>query len=114
MLVSCARCQEVDNTDQQRTVATENARKITASLYDLLRGIAFPQSPTLDTQATNENNRFVLLMPGKVLNYFDYYPGKDYTKFIQVGARAKLDYITVIVCVMCNMAHNGKEYLGLH
>lgn len=86
MLVSCAYCQAADNTDQQRAEATENARKTTAALYDLIRGIAFPQSPTLDTQATNENNRFILLMPGKVLNYFDYYPGREYTKFIQVLA----------------------------
>ena len=84
MLVSCAYCQAPDNTDQQRAEATENARKITAALYDLMRSIAFPQSPTLDAQATNENNRFILLMPGKVLNYFDYYPGREYTKFIQV------------------------------
>lgn len=85
MLVCYAYCQAADNTDQQRAEATENARKTTAALYDLIRGIAFPQSPTLDTQTTNENNRFILLMPGKVLNYFDYYPGREYTKFIQVG-----------------------------
>lgn len=84
LLVSYAYCQAAGNTDQQRTEATENARQTTAALYDLIRGIAFPQSPTLDTQATNQNNRFILLMPGKVLNYFDYYPGREYTKFIQV------------------------------
>ena len=82
VLVSWVHCQET--TEDQRTQASENARQTTAALYDLLRGIAFPQSPTLDTHATNEDNRFILLMPGKVLNYFDYYPGKEYTKFIQV------------------------------
>ena len=88
MLVALVSCQAADtDTEQQRAEATENARKTTAALYDLLRGIAFPQSPTLDTQATNENNRFILLMPGKVLNYFDYYPGREYTKFIQVFTR---------------------------
>ena len=89
LLVSYAYCQAAGNTDQQRTEATENARQTTAALYDLIRGIAFPQSPTLDTQATNQNNRFILLMPGKVLNYFDYYPGREYTKFIQVQLIAR-------------------------
>ena len=83
VLTSLPHCQ-AETTDEQRAQASESARKTTAALYDLLRGIAFPQSPALDTQATNEDNRFILLMPGKVLNYFDYYPGKEYTKFIQV------------------------------
>ena len=84
MLVCYAYCQAASNTGQQQTEAIDSARKTTAALYDLIRGIAFPQSPTLDNQATNENNRFILLLPGKVLNYFDYYPGREYTKFIQV------------------------------
>ena len=54
------------------------------SLYATIRGIAYPKSPELDEYATNVDTRFILMMPGKVLNYFDYHPGPDYTNFIKV------------------------------
>ena len=82
VLVCGALCADQTST-QQREAALDSAKKTTAALYDLIRSIAFPESPTLDNQR-DEDNRFILLMPGKVLNYFDYYPGREYTKFIQV------------------------------
>ena len=82
MLACGALCAD-QTSDEQRNAALDSAKKTTAALYDLIRSIAFPESPTLDNQR-NEDNRFILLMPGKVLNYFDYYPGREYTKFIQV------------------------------
>ncbi len=54
------------------------------NLYATIRAIAFPKSPQLDEYATNVDTRFILMVPGKVLNYFDYHPGPDYTNFIQV------------------------------
>ena len=53
-------------------------------LYATIRAIAFPRSPELDEYESNVDNRFVLMLPGKILNYFDYFPGPDYMKFIQV------------------------------
>ena len=82
MLACGARCAD-QSSDEQRAAALDQAKKTTAALYDLIRSISFPESPVLDNQQ-NEDNRFILLMPGKVLNYFDYYPGREYTKFIQV------------------------------
>ena len=83
MLACGARCGADDTSDKQRDAALDHAKQTTAALYDLIRSISFPESPVLDNQQ-NVDNRFILLMPGKVLNYFDYYPGREYTKFIQV------------------------------
>ena len=104
LLAACAYCE--GTTDQQRSEAEENGRKMTASLYNLLRGIAFPQSPALDAKAANVDNRFILLMPGKVLNYFDYYPGREYTRFIQVGQ--------VDLVVKLAIAINNCEIVSFH
>lgn len=59
----------------QRKKAADNSGKILTDLYITLRNIVFPKSP-LSNGVTF--NRFVLLSPGKVLNYWDYYPGPDY------------------------------------
>ncbi len=65
----------------QADAARRNAAGIANELYGTLRNIAFPAG---NVPATEIENRFLMLMPGKVLNYFDYFPGKEYTKFIQV------------------------------
>lgn len=64
-----------DDSEEKRKKAAENAAKITRDLYIALRNIVFPKSP-LSNGVTH--NRFVLLSPGKVLNYWDYYPGREY------------------------------------
>ena len=62
-------------SDDDREAAVKKSSSILADLYLLLRKIAFPQSPysTGDT-----HNRFIFMSPGKVLNYYDYYPGDEY------------------------------------
>ena len=70
------------NTAGQRDDAQKRALEQARGLYITLRNVAFPQDPL--TNDGHLENRFLLLMPGKVLNYFDYYPGKEYTTFIQV------------------------------
>lgn len=85
-LVAClaAHCNGADpSSSDQRSQAVSQAGQTTAALYDLIRSIAFPDAPVLNNEQ-NQDTRFILLMPGKVLNYFDYYPGREYTKFIQV------------------------------
>lgn len=68
----------------QEATSVSQVPKHANALYNTLRSIAFPQSPSL-SQTTD--SRFILMVPGKVLNYFDYYPGGEYTKFIQVIIR---------------------------
>ncbi len=65
----------------QADAARRKAAGVANELYGTLRNIAFPAG---NVPATEIENRFLMLMPGKVLNYFDYFPGKEYTKFIQV------------------------------
>lgn len=59
----------------QRKKAVQNSAKILTDLYLTLRNIAFPKSPLTNDIA---HHRFVLLSPGRVLNYWDYYPGAEY------------------------------------
>lgn len=65
-----------DSSEEQRKKAADNSAKILTDLYVTLRNIVFPKSPLSTTDVTY--NRFVLLSPGKILNYWDYYPGADY------------------------------------
>ena len=65
-------------SDDARTkaVADDKSSDILADLYVVLRNVAFPRSP----YSTNGDtySRFVLMSPGQVLNYYDYYPGNEY------------------------------------
>lgn len=79
--VTAAYSQEVTSQDQT-DAASRRASSIANELYGTLRNIAFPAG---NIPKTEIENRFLMLMPGKVLNYFDYFPGKEYTKFIQVN-----------------------------
>ena len=51
-----------------------------AGLYQTIRKVAFPASPDLRAGSTRADGRFILLMPGKILNFNDYYPGLKYQK----------------------------------
>jgi hypothetical protein len=73
----------------------DRAGQMVRNLYATIRAIAFPKSPQLDEYATNVDTRFILMVPGKVLNYFDYHPGPDYTNFIQVNCALKICDIIV-------------------
>ncbi len=64
-----------NKSDDDREKATKNSKKILLDLYITLRNIAFPESPLSSGTVAN---RFVMLSPGKVLNYWDYYPGYEY------------------------------------
>ena len=66
--------------------AMNDATKTLSQLYMTIRNIALPQSDTNHTQ-----QRLVMLLPGKVLNYYDYYPGSKYEE------------------VMKNSDHNGTQ-----
>ena len=62
-------------SSEQRAESVKKSGEVLTDLYITLRNLAFPRSP-LSTGSVS--NRFVLLSPGKVLNYLDYYPGQDY------------------------------------
>ena len=78
-LLSFANAQTVSN---QLNDATVRSGELMRGLYNTIRNVALPSQPLTDD--TNIQSRFLLLSPGKVLNYFDYYPGQEYTNFLQV------------------------------
>ena len=49
----------------------DSAAKKLSQLYTTIRNVALPQSDT-------NSQRLVMLIPGKVLNYYDYFPGNAY------------------------------------
>ena len=63
-------------SDDDRESAVKKSSDILAGLYQVLRNIAFPKSPYSAQESVH--NRFIFMNPGKVLNYFDYYPGDMY------------------------------------
>ena len=65
------------SSDEHRKKAVEKSNAILTDLYHVLRNIAFPKSPY--SNSATVHNRFILMSPGKVLNYDDYYPGDEYT-----------------------------------
>ena len=72
-----------DTAANQRQTAQTRAGDITADLYMTLRNIAFPSHKLTDT--TSVDGRFLMLTPGKILNFLDYYPGAEYTQFVNVS-----------------------------
>lgn len=65
------------------TPAGIKAAQSVAGLYDTIRRIAFPASLELKEE-TEADGRFVIMMPGKILNHQDYDPGIEYKEFVLV------------------------------
>ena len=72
-----------DTAAEQRQKAKTNAGEVTADLYLTLRSIAYPDYEVTDS--TSLDGRFIMLTPGKILNFLDYYPGPEYTQFVNVS-----------------------------
>ena len=81
VLLAAALGQNIPSSADEYQKQQRNARSITQGLYVTLRNIIYPG----ELQDINDpvQTRFLLLTPGKPLNYFDYFPGKEYTSFIQ-------------------------------
>ena len=76
-LAAISRVVEAARSDDAREEAVRKSSEIFADLYLTLRRIAFPNSPYSSTDTVH--NRLILLSPGKALNYYDYYPGDQYS-----------------------------------
>lgn len=66
------------NAQQDVTNAADKAGRNLAKLYAVIRDIALP--PVNDSATGDEpiSQRLVMLLPGKVLSYYDYFPGDEY------------------------------------
>ncbi len=69
-------CVQAESSDEMRKHAKDNSVKILGDLYITLRNLVFPKDPLSLTEPAQ--NRYVMMSPGKVLNYWDYYPGGAY------------------------------------
>ena len=56
----------------------DNSKETLAKLYSLIRSVALPPPSEDATGSEAVTQRLVLLLPGKVLNYYDYFPGDAY------------------------------------
>ena len=85
------------SSDDYRQEAAKKSRSILSDLYQVLRDVAFPKSPY--SVGDTAHNRFVFMSPGKVLNYFDYYPGDQYTASLK-AKNMSTPYVLVPPSVM--------------
>ena len=76
-LLFCSACSFWIIAAQSDATAAERS---VSGLYETIRRIAFPASPDLQGGDTKADGRFILLMPGKILNFQDYHPGLKYQK----------------------------------
>ena len=60
------------------TDAAEKSKDNLAKLYAVIRGVALPPVNESATGDEPVNQRLVMLLPGKVLSYYDYFPGDEY------------------------------------
>ena len=78
-LLFCSTCNSA--AAQQPAANAGGAELSVAGLYQTIRKVAFPASPDLRAAgSTRADGRFILLMPGKILNFNDYHPGLKYQK----------------------------------
>ena len=73
----------------------DDAAKKLSQLYSTIHSVAMPQSST-------SAQRLVMLIPGKVLNYYDYYPGKAYESSLENPDQSG-QQVNIPVRVMENM-----------
>jgi hypothetical protein len=76
-LLFCSAC---SSTTAQPAANADAAERSVSGLYETIRKVAFPASPDLRSGSTKADGRFILLMPGKILNFNDYHPGQKYQK----------------------------------
>ena len=69
---------EANSAEDDTTAAAQKAKRNLALLYTVIRDVALP--PVNDSATGDEpvDQRLVLLLPGKVLSYNDYFPGDEY------------------------------------
>ena len=73
------------NPNEQSEIekADKKSRDTLAGLYTVIRNVALP--PTSNKANGNEplEQRLLLLIPGKVLSYNDYFPGNEYETYLE-------------------------------
>ena len=63
--------------------AARHSNTVLANLYTVLRDVALPPPSAEATGTEPTEQRLVMLLPGKVLSYYDYFPGDAYEAYLE-------------------------------
>ena len=63
--------------------AAGNSQQTLAKLYEVIRNVALPPRSADATGNELTEQRLVMLLPGKVLSYYDYFPGDAYEAYLE-------------------------------
>lgn len=69
---------EAQAVDEALAAAQERSTQTLAKMYTVIRNVALPPTSAEETGNEPITQRFLMLLPGKVLNYYDYFPGNTY------------------------------------
>ena len=84
--------------------AQQHSTKTLANLYTVIKNVALPPPSADATGNERTEQRLVLLMPGKVPSYYDYFPGDAYEAYIENPDYGYTDQqVTIPPRVMENM-----------
>ncbi len=64
--------------DPAIAAAEKHSTDTLARLYTVIRNVALPPTSAEETGDEKVTTRLLMLLPGKVLNYYDYFPGNTY------------------------------------
>ena len=72
------------STEQSVFAAAEqHSSETLANLYNVIRNVALPPPSATSTGTEETQQRLVLMLPGKVPSYYDYFPGDAYEAYIE-------------------------------
>ena len=84
--------------------AKEHSTNTLADLYTVIKNVALPPPSADATGREPTDQRLVMLIPGKVPNYYDYFPGDAYEAYIENPDYGYTDQqVTIPPRVMENM-----------
>ncbi len=78
-----AAAQSNEAADPALAAAEQHSTKTLAQLYTVIRNVALPPTSAEETGKEPITQRFLMLLPGKVLNYYDYFPGDTYESALE-------------------------------
>ncbi len=111
LLLAVALVQCADGQQTPSRADVDASRTQLMALYKIIHNVALP-SDDLDKDRPQEQ-RLVLLLPGKILSYDSYYPGDDYVKSLQ-GQDREAGYLEIPPRIMQNMFRLSDVVPGLN
>ena len=86
----------VTNAATETENAARESKQTLANLYTVIRDIALPPPSADATGEEPTEQRLVMLMPGKVPSYYDYFPGDAYEAYLENPDYGYIDQQVII------------------